>query len=391
VEEDFGYDLDGNMISRTLSNNTSNPTTYSWSGFNKIIQFADGATSEESDYYDSSGARMGRDSNDSGSTKYYNPDLTAASELRPSGHVSFIRGPQMLGLEQGGDVYFYITDGLGSVRQIVDTNGASVASFATDEFGVPNTAGVHGSADLLAHTYIGSLGVRNETSGNNLYLMSQRWYDPQLGRFLSRDPIGFNGGLNLYGYTTNPTNYVDPMGLDQVYVHWSSPVSGFYHADIYVVTSDNKIIEFYGNPEEKPFSTPGVVQGTAYGAYDGFALMIGTYNFGKLTADQESKTEKQVKNERAGWTEVTHGPCSKDYLTTFRKKTAEIVNKGYRYSLGPDYNLQRALNSNVYATALLRSVGLSLPAPPGAAPGWGGSFPSDGQKGFPYIQYLRYK
>jgi RHS repeat-associated protein len=30
--------------------------------------------------------------------------------------------------------------------------------------------------------------------------MGQRWYDPATGRFLSRDPIGFQGGFNLYGY-----------------------------------------------------------------------------------------------------------------------------------------------------------------------------------------------
>jgi len=40
-----------------------------------------------------------------------------------------------------------------------------------------------------------------------------RFYDPETGRYLSADPIGLDGGLNLYGYANqNPINYIDPDG-----------------------------------------------------------------------------------------------------------------------------------------------------------------------------------
>ena len=50
--------------------------------------------------------------------------------------------------------------------------------------------------------------------GNGLLYMRARYYDPEVGRFISKDPIGFAGGLNLYGYAgSNPINFVDPLGL----------------------------------------------------------------------------------------------------------------------------------------------------------------------------------
>ncbi len=54
----------------------------------------------------------------------------------------------------------------------------------------------------------------DEESG--LYYNRHRYYDPQQGRYISQDPIGLNGGTNLYGYVTNPTGMVDPLGLSGV-------------------------------------------------------------------------------------------------------------------------------------------------------------------------------
>ena len=40
-----------------------------------------------------------------------------------------------------------------------------------------------------------------------------RYYDPQVGRFIVQDPIGLNGGWNLYQYAPNPSGWIDPPGL----------------------------------------------------------------------------------------------------------------------------------------------------------------------------------
>lgn len=46
-----------------------------------------------------------------------------------------------------------------------------------------------------------------------LHYNRHRYYDPGIGRFISKDPIGLMGGINLYQYVPNPTQWIDPLGL----------------------------------------------------------------------------------------------------------------------------------------------------------------------------------
>jgi RHS repeat-associated protein len=61
--------------------------------------------------------------------------------------------------------------------------------------------------------YVGQYGVMAEPNG--LYHMRARYYDPNVGRFISEDPLGFGGGdVNLYAYArNNPVMLIDPFGL----------------------------------------------------------------------------------------------------------------------------------------------------------------------------------
>jgi RHS repeat-associated protein len=66
----------------------------------------------------------------------------------------------------------------------------------------------------------------DEESG--LHYNRHRYYDPSIGRFVSTDPIGLAGGLNLYQYAPNSTQWVDPLGLiklgyDKSARTWSTP------------------------------------------------------------------------------------------------------------------------------------------------------------------------
>jgi len=67
---------------------------------------------------------------------------------------------------------------------------------------------------------IGFAGARRDPK-TGLYYMRNRYYSPELGRFVSRDPIGFLGGGNMYGYVgNNPSRTRDPLGLADQFEYW---------------------------------------------------------------------------------------------------------------------------------------------------------------------------
>lgn len=102
--------------------------------------------------------------------------------------------------------YFYSKDHLGSIRSMTDDNGDVQAAYSFDPFGRPEKLeGVLESDFQFAGYYL------HARSGLNLTIA--RAYSADLGRFINRDPIGEDGGINLYGYVQNdPLGAVDPQG-----------------------------------------------------------------------------------------------------------------------------------------------------------------------------------
>nr|WP_244143596.1 RHS repeat-associated core domain-containing protein [Burkholderia multivorans] len=54
---------------------------------------------------------------------------------------------------------------------------------------------------------------QQEDEETGLHYNRHRYYDPSSGRFVSKDPIGLDGGINVYQYADNPTGWIDPLGL----------------------------------------------------------------------------------------------------------------------------------------------------------------------------------
>lgn len=106
--------------------------------------------------------------------------------------------------------YYYLYNGHGDVVQIIDENGSTINNYQYDEWGniIQKEEGIKNS-----FKYAGEM--QDEETG--LYYLRARYYDPVVGRFISRDTyegqISNPLSLNLYTYVVNnPLIYVDPTG-----------------------------------------------------------------------------------------------------------------------------------------------------------------------------------
>src|SRR5207302_6565561 len=109
----------------------------------------------------------------------------------------------------GKTAYFYTRDHLASIREMRSGSGkgAIVARFDYDPYG-RSTAVINNTLPDFNFT-----GLYRHTA-SNLDLAVYRAYDPDLGRWLSRDPIGETAGSNLYSYVSNNApNAADLGGL----------------------------------------------------------------------------------------------------------------------------------------------------------------------------------
>jgi RHS repeat-associated protein len=101
---------------------------------------------------------------------------------------------------------FLAADERGSIISVSDSSGNKLAIDTYDEYGIP----AFGTLANQRFGYTGQMWLPEV----GLWSYKARMYSPTLGRFMQADPSGFDGGINLYGYTGNdPVNSVDPIGL----------------------------------------------------------------------------------------------------------------------------------------------------------------------------------
>ena len=121
-------------------------------------------------------------------------------------------------------VYTVQTDHLGSPFQVRTLAGQVVWRWESEAFGktAPNED-VDGDGNKLTLNLRFPGQYFDRESG--LHYNWNRYYSPRLARYMSPDPIGLSGGINLFAYVYgNPLSYVDPFGLDVRICHYPGGV-----------------------------------------------------------------------------------------------------------------------------------------------------------------------
>jgi RHS repeat-associated protein len=209
----YRYDTNGNLITKTTAEGT---TTYAWDYNNRLTTVTMPSGTIATYRYDPFGRRVEKRVTENGiatTTRYLydNEDILAEYDDTNTIANRYTHGPgidEPLALATAKESYYYHADGLGSIVALTDASGKVVQTYEYDSFG-----NLKDLKNRIKQPY--SYTGREYDRETNLYYYRARYYDAQVGRFVSKDPISFAGGdVNLYGYVQlNPVNSTDPFGL----------------------------------------------------------------------------------------------------------------------------------------------------------------------------------
>lgn len=144
--------------------------------------------------------------------------LTIAANDEPENDEDWY-GHDKPATKTGIQVYHYHNDQLGTPNELTNDKGEVIWLADYEAWG--NTAKVVWHKQVIDQMQVSQdelqpirfQGQYFDTE-TGLHYNRFRYYDPDVGMFTSRDPIGLNGGMNVFAYAPNPTGWVDPLGLN---------------------------------------------------------------------------------------------------------------------------------------------------------------------------------
>ncbi len=202
---DYTYDAVGQRTQRQPAN--GNTTQYAYDTAGNLTSLTTSGSTPIDYAYDGDGLRTDKVQG-SDSLHYVWDQSAAVPLLLTENTTSYLYDPSGLPFEQidsQDQVRYFHHDRLGSIRTVIDTDGQRVSDQTFDAHG--NKTSSSGPAIAFGYT-----GEYNDPDSGLVYLRA-RYYDPQTGQFLTRDPLEATTN-DPYGYANaDPANNTDPTGL----------------------------------------------------------------------------------------------------------------------------------------------------------------------------------
>lgn len=201
------YDANGNLTQKENTADATDTTTYRWDSRNRLTALTSPGINA-SFAYDPLGRRIERTVNGT-TTAYLYDGNQAIGEVRAGQTTALLTG---LAIDEAIARYAstgrstQLTDQLGSVIKQIGEAGMTQSTTSYSPYGEAATTG-DDQGNSTEYT-------ARENDGTGLYFYRARYFDPILKRWISEDPIGVAGGVNIYGYVEgDPLMYSDPLGL----------------------------------------------------------------------------------------------------------------------------------------------------------------------------------
>uniref|UniRef100_UPI00406D0774 RHS repeat domain-containing protein n=1 Tax=Pseudomonas sp. F3-2 TaxID=3141539 RepID=UPI00406D0774 len=234
-DQEYAYDAWGNLIEKRVGLNTLQ--TFAYDCENRLVRaesLANGKLESVGTYrYDSLGRRIGKTSEINGQTEHKHflwqglrmlreetPWQSSLYIYEPNSYAPLARVDQNEG-EPEQTLYYFHTDQIGTPLEMTDVDGSIVWQATYKAWGEVEGFAVN---EVEQNLRFQGQYFDDETG---LHYNTFRYYDPQVGRFITQDPIGLDGGMNLYRYVPNPTGWIDPWGWEC----WSSARRNYWKAE----------------------------------------------------------------------------------------------------------------------------------------------------------------
>ena len=203
AEGTYTYDTVGNVMHIVRESGTTLDLT--WNGQCQLVSVSTNGAFAESYTYDALGRRISTTTLEGTLRHVYDDNWQCIADVDENNNVvcSYVWGEgidNLIAVKVGGNAYYPFTDIQGTVWGYADSENNIVARFDYDAWG--NILSSVSTVPALARNRYRFQG-REWSTVTGLTNFRMRWYDAETGRWLSKDPIGLSGGLNLYAFCGN--------------------------------------------------------------------------------------------------------------------------------------------------------------------------------------------